>query len=138
MSDRTSFSFCAGYSASKVILELDGSVICGLKWVPFTVDISEAHPIGPHEFVSLENHKYVSVVHQKVVVLVVSGRLTRMDAEVAYHYYLGSPKSAALSRRSLAASPRPSGSDDVYGGNLDDYCDVDTDDSDAATAGRWK
>lgn len=48
------------------------------------------------------------------------------------------PKSVASSRSSPAALSTPSGSDDVYSGNLDEDWEVYGDDGSHLMSGRWK
>lgn len=65
----------------------DRSLVDGLEWVPYTRETEEAYWVDAHELIRMENHRDVSVLHQEVVVPVMTWRFTRADAEVAYHFY---------------------------------------------------
>lgn len=65
-------------------------------------------------------------------------RFTRADVEAAYCYLRGSLESIARSCQSPAATPAPSGLEDVYCGNLDDDWKVDGDNGGNGASGRWK
>lgn len=118
--ERMRFPFVEGYLSVKVTLRLDWSVVDCLGWVPYTWETGDVYSIDAHEYVSRENHRAVPVVHQEMVVAIVSGHFTRANAEATFRYYRWSSKSVASSRQSPASSPAPSGLDDFYGDNLDD------------------
>lgn len=61
----------------------------------------EVHSIDAHEYVRRENHQDVSVVNPVPVVLSLSGRFTRTDAEAACRFYRKSPQSAVSFRHLL-------------------------------------
>lgn len=136
--ERTSFHFVEGYLNAKIATVFDWSVVDSMDRVPYKWEPAEVHTIHAYECVRSKNRQDASIVHEKVVVFAVLGRFNCADAEAAYRYHRCSLESTAPSWQSPPATLTASGSDDVYGGNVDGDWEVDPDNGSAVMIGRSK
>lgn len=138
MLERTSFLLVKDYSAAKITEELGWSVFHGLDWVAQMWETRQVQSIESHDYISRNNHKDVSVVHEMAVLSVVRRHMICADGQAVNLHYRGSSESVAPSQQFSAASPVLSGLEDIYGDIFADDWEVDAEDGGAAMSAYWK